>query len=199
MIPLQPDQTALAADVLSRAFCDDPLFLHFFPDEGTRLAQSRHTFRFLLNHAMKNGRVFCTSSRCEGVAAWLPSSKSKRGLWEDVRYGGISMLIHQEAGAIRRQMKESGYMKKIHGEKITPVHWYLSTIGIDRAFRGKGHGDHLIRTMLADIDREKSACYLDTHKEGNVSYYRRFGFEVVHRASPPESAVEHWAMIREPR
>ena len=53
--------------------------------------------------------------------------------------------------------------------------------------------------MLEEVDLEKAACYLDTHKERNVGYYRRFGFEVVHHASPPESGVEHWAMVREPR
>ena len=137
MIPLQNDQVARAADLLARAFFDDPIFVYFFPGERTRLAQSRYTFRFLLNHALKNGRVFCTSLRMEGVASWLPSSKTARGLIDEIRFGGIPMLVSQNAGAIRRQIKESGYMKKIHVRKITATYWYFSTIGVDPEFRGK--------------------------------------------------------------
>ncbi len=199
MFQLQKDQVPRAAEVLARAFFDDPVFEHFFPDGRTRLAQSRWTFRFLLNQAVANGRAFCTSPLFEGVAAWIHSSKPKWGIIEEARRGGIPMLIHQQAGAIRRQMRESAYMKKVHLRMITGDHWYFSTIGIDPASRGRGHGDRLVRKMLEEVDGDRSACYLDTHKARNVAYYRRYGFEVVHRASPPESGVDHWAMFREPR
>jgi hypothetical protein len=52
--------------------------------------------------------------------------------------------------------------------------------------------------MLARADDVGVATYLETQKESNLAYYRRFGFEVVDKFSV-DSSPPLWRMQREPR
>lgn len=184
------------AIVLSRSFFIDPLFQYFFPDEDTRQRLAFYTFRFIISHACKKGFVFETSSALEGVAVWLPSERINRNLIDQLKFGAISMLFKQGRDTINRQIKASEHMKYLHSKLITDPHFYLSTIGIDVANRGKGFASKLILPMLKKADTENMSCYLDTHNECNIGLYERFGFQIAHESVIPGSTVRHWAMIR---
>jgi predicted GNAT family N-acyltransferase len=53
--------------------------------------------------------------------------------------------------------------------------------------------------MLDRIDESGIAAYLESSKERNVSFYARFGFDVVGEISAEDGALRVWRMRREPR
>lgn len=196
MITISKKDLATVARVLSRAFCNDPLFTYFFPEQGTRTELSFYTFMFIAAHALANGFIVGTSPDIEGAAIWLPSEKLERGLIDQIRFGALTTLIRQGKKTIDRQMSASLHMQSIHRHLLPSSHLYLSTIGIDEQWRGKGLASILMRPGLDMADKKKLPCYLDTHNERNIAVYEHYGFRVINESIIPDSTVRHWSMMR---
>jgi GNAT superfamily N-acetyltransferase len=77
-------------------------------------------------------------------------------------------------------------------------HWYGFLLGVDPVFQGKGYASALIMPMLTRLDRERLPCYLETHKEKNVSIYKHYGFKLIHEETIPRTSINHWVMLRDP-
>ena len=77
-------------------------------------------------------------------------------------------------------------------------HWYLALLGIDPSYQRTGAGAALLEPVLARCDEQRLPAYLETQKPENVSWYARFGFEVVEQVDigrcPPA-----WTMLRAAR
>jgi len=59
-------------------------------------------------------------------------------------------------------------------------------------------GSFLISSTLERADRDALPVYLETTKDVNVVYYRRFGFEVVEELKMGRGAPPVWTMLRPP-
>jgi hypothetical protein len=42
-------------------------------------------------------------------------------------------------------------------------------------------------------------CYLETHKERNVQFYEKHGYNVVHSGHVPRGGPAYWCLKREAR
>ena len=79
------DADALAA-TLARAFHDDPVTLHLFPDVGRRRRVLPRYFSVLLRSAfLRTGEVWTTSTGCAGAAMWSLPSQRRPG-WRETHY-----------------------------------------------------------------------------------------------------------------
>jgi ribosomal protein S18 acetylase RimI-like enzyme len=79
----------------------------------------------------------------------------------------------------------------------TRPHYYLQTLSIDPAHQRRGYGSALMAPMLERCDAEGMPAYLETQRESNIPFYRRFGFaerEPIGLADSPPL----WPMWREP-
>jgi ribosomal protein S18 acetylase RimI-like enzyme len=88
------------------------------------------------------------------------------------------------------------YMRAI--EKVHPQGplWYLAVLAADPEFQRSGVGAALVEPILERCDTEGIDAYLETQKEDNLAYYRRFGFEVVDRLRPVSDGPPLWTMRR---
>jgi GNAT superfamily N-acetyltransferase len=96
---------------------------------------------------------------------------------------------------IFRALAVLGRMEKLH--PIEP-HYYLEVIGTDPVKQSKGHGAALMNAVLEKADAEGVGAYLESSKDTNVPYYRKFGFEVVGEIHHPNGPTM-WRMWRDPR
>ncbi len=192
-------QTDTLARMLSRAFHDDPLFVHFFPNHAKRPQQCFHSFRFLLRHTALNGDIICNGNSTDGAALWLPSDAIEHSKMDLLRLGVIPALFVQGPMAIQRQLNALEDMHAMQNTIINEPHYYLSTFGVEPDKQGKGLGSAILKPTLEKLDREGIPAYLDTHNPENVSLYLRFGFEIAHHGYLPGGAVMHWGMLRRPR
>ena len=76
-------------------------------------------------------------------------------------------------------------------------HWHLGPVAVASAWRGKGVGSELMSAFIDTVDRQGDYAYLETDKLENVSFYRRFGFEVMSESKV--LGAHCWFMDRRPR
>ena len=167
------------ADVLARAFVDDPFAEWAIPgDPAFREGMLRAQFR------SEHERVFLPSRTVE-VAG--DGDVAAQAVWAapgtppdepEPRLGRVA-----EALAI------------IDSRHPAEPHWYLAYLGTDPDHRMRGHARALLEAGLVRVERDGVAAYLWTAKAGNVPFYERFGFRVAWDDAPC-GGPPVWGMVR---
>ena len=196
IVRLNKSHIVPAAETLTDAFQDYPLFAYFFPNHMGREKKLPHVFRWFVNHGVLHGEAYATSPKLEGVSIWLPSNKVEVSAWRMVQSGIFSIMLKAGVGSIRRMLRFGEYSDAMHRRNAPPRHRYFQLLGVDPDIRGKGYASALIKPILAKLDEEQLPCYLETHEPENVSIFQHYGFEVVEEGIIPNSEVTQWAMLR---
>ncbi len=184
-----------AIETLSSAFRHDELYKFVVPDENVRTEFLRNFFAFRIRYGMKFGEVHTTSENCEGIAIWIPYRNRRMTFPRIIRSGGLSTMRAIDATTRKKLMSIQEFADKAR-ERISEPYWHLSPIAVHPAHQGQGLASLLIRSMLERLDREPSACLLETQNYRNVAMYERYGFSVVDEETIPTSEVRHWVMWR---
>lgn len=185
------DDLPAITETLARAFHDDPVVIHLL---GGRFdhRRSRLAFRMLALNMLDHGMVLTTNER-EAAALWARPGEWKVPFSAIIRTLPLTVRAYQ--WRIPRALDVLTRMEKIH--PVEP-HYYLEVLGTDPRHQGRGLGAGLMNHVLDMADDEHVGAYLESSKDSNVPYYRRFGFEVVdeivHRNGP-----KMWFMWRDPR
>ena len=188
-----------AAMVGARAFYTDPFFEYLSPNATLRahglslwcLNVCRHLGpRGQLVTARRDGRVV-------GVAAWVPPGAYPYPAATQVaQLLGALHALYRTPSALARGVKYLQAIDKAHPKEEL---WYLQLLATDPEHQRSGIGTALLGDVLASCDRDGVASYLETQKEDNLAYYRRFGYEVDQRLDPVAGGPPLWTMRREPR
>ena len=75
-------------------------------------------------------------------------------------------------------------------------HWHLGPLVVDTHLQGMGVGGRLMQVFCAQIDAAREDAYLETDKPENVTFYERFGFEVI--GEQKVFGVINYFMLRRP-
>ena len=191
-----------AAEVLRRAFYEDPLTLYAYA-EGKRSEEDLHNF-FLggVKYCLKYGEAYAPTVEIEGAALWLPSDKCSITFWRMLRVASLwsmfRMMRRIGFGRIKRMIYIGGFLNKAHKRLAPFEHYYLQTLGVDPEHQGNGYASKLLRPMFARLDVEGMPCYLDTMLEKNVQIYEHLGFKVLEKIDIPNTDITNWALLRKP-
>jgi ribosomal protein S18 acetylase RimI-like enzyme len=189
LVRLKKSQVEPAAEMLGRAFHNNPTSAYFFPDTAERERKLPYVFQSSINYGISHGEVYAPSLNLEAVTVWLPSEKANVSLGEVVRSG----LGEEFAGRLAYIDK---YTASAHGRNAPFRHWFLFVIGVDPVFQRKGYASTLLKAMFARIDNEQLPCYLEADDAKNIPFYQHFGFEVVEEIIVPGIEVKLWPMLR---
>jgi GNAT superfamily N-acetyltransferase len=176
--------TAATAQVLARAFHDDPLFGWFLPAEGSRHRRLRRFFATELHHeSLRHGAVELASvdGRVAGAAVWFPPG-SPLGTQASALPGYLWAFGRRIVTVARFQ----SVAVRVHPRD--QPHWYLAIIGVDPVRQGYGVGAALLRSRLRRCDEEGLPAYLESSNPDNVPLYQHFGFDVTGALGLPEGA-----------
>lgn len=192
-VAIDPADDRTMADVLARAFWDDPVFEWLFPKESSRYAHAARFFRAEIRAVRRRGRVLTTPD-LSGAGLW-----AEPGRWQnqprDLLTAGPGLAL----GLGRRLPGAMRVLSTIERAHPRERHWYLAVLGTDPNRQGRGVGSTLIGSVLQTCDEEGLPAYLESSKESNVPFYRRHGFEVTDELSFPGSGPTFWLMWRDPR
>ena len=72
LVRLTRAQTKPSAEVLSRAFHNDPLLQYYFPEELERGKIALYLVSVAVFSGIRYGEIYATSPNLEGVAVWFP-------------------------------------------------------------------------------------------------------------------------------
>lgn len=201
LLKLTPDYIEKACKVAGSAFQDDPFAIFVYPDERERKQKLQYGFEVIYKYGIRNGEAYATSNNLEGIVIWLPSNKIYPSTWTMMRYGGFRAM--RKAGfkinAMKRSMAVFKYIEIRHKHLVPFDHWYLQNIAVKPEEQRKGYGGLLLRAMIKKIESEGLSIYLETNNEENLSFYQKYGFEILENVIIPKTDVPLWCMLRKPR
>ncbi len=194
MRPAVAGEVGVLADVLVRAFDDDPVATFMFRGDVRRRAGLRSFFSVQLRHQyLPAGHVYTTEDRA-GVAIWGAPDRVRRPFAELLHLLPTApYLLGRHTAAALSMLGE------VDARHPRQPHWYLATLGTEPTRQGTGVGSALLASVLARVDDEGMPAYLESSKERNVPLYARFGFEVVEELHPSRGGPTMWCMWRDAR
>lgn len=188
------------ADVLARAFEDDPGAVWLLPDDGTRRQRLREKFRGTLRRGLRFGVVETAVHEPLGAAVWISIEEASSTRFPvSLRRSYFSLVLDLGISAFVRFAAMNSYLDRYHRRDAPGQHWYLAVVGVDPEGQSRGVGSELIRPMLSRADRERFVCYLETTRERNVPFYEKHGFAVVRHGNLPLGGPPFWTMLRHPQ
>ena len=194
---LKPSQKKLAAKVWARSFFDYPSMVYSWPDSAQR---ERHLERYLgwaLNYGFRYGETY-TTPELSGISIWLPPGQTSVTTWKYMLSGYFQLpLVMRISHIFTRTLKNEKAVHTAHQEIMPRPHWYLWGIAVDPDQQGKGIGRALLQPGLEKADADQLPCYLETHDENNIAYYRKRVFDLVCIEVIPDSNLKFWCFSRE--
>ncbi|MDQ3677406.1 MAG: GNAT family N-acetyltransferase [Actinomycetota bacterium] len=176
------------ADVLARAFYDDPVTAWFYPNARRRLMHARRFFAIRLRQLAPQ-ELMWTTPELSGAALW-----TRPGRWrEDTRQS--LMLLPMLPALLPRIRLVTRAVREIERHHPAEVHFYLSVVGTDPELQGRGIGSALLAPVLERCDARAVPAFLECSKESNVRFYSQHGFVVTDRIDLPEGPPL-WLMWR---
>lgn len=190
MRPVRRADFAALADVLARAFYDDPVTAWFYPNTRRRMIHARRFFAIRLRQLAPQELMF-TTPELSGAALWAAP-----GDWrEDARQS--LMLLPMLPVLLPRIRRVTRAVREIERHHPAELHFYLSVIGTDPELQGRGVGSALLAPALERCDAHAVPAFLECSKESNVRFYAHHGFVVTDRIELPEGPPL-WLMWRTP-
>jgi ribosomal protein S18 acetylase RimI-like enzyme len=186
--PERPD----AADVLARAFRDNPLNVAVIGDEPERRLRSNvYGARTLLPVAEAHGEVWVARAAGRVVGTLIGTPPFAYPLPPPALGARLRCLFGQGWRVARRWAEVFEALDAVHPPEPS---WYLGTLGVDPEHQGRGVGSALLRHWLSREDAEAGEGYLETDRRENVAFYERAGFCIVRDARV--LGVHVWCMQR---
>lgn len=183
------------AELLDKAFHDDPVSTWIFPEEADR--RSRHPLLMgaFLDIVLAEGRVDVTEDGA-ACALWLsmPAHEPESGD-EEPDEGPAALREAIDPGNERIEL-----VGRITAE-VHPggrAHEYLWLIAVAPERQGEGLGTALVESVLDRCDREGRAAYLEASNPRSRALYESLGFTVTSTVRLPDGP-EMWPMWRDPR
>ena len=188
VLSLEEDEIGTAAAVIARAFFDDELTVHLYPDDRDRSLLAPLMFEALVRYDWLFGQV----DRLPGftaVATWLRPGETVETPERLTRAGfdGLPDGVPLE----RLEAFFSVVEPAFKGDAPEP-HWHLRLLGVDPDHQGRGLGTALLEHGLRRADGTGHPCFLETFSERNVPFYLRNGFDLVADDVEPASGVRYW-------
>ena len=166
-----PGDSNQLADVLGRAFQDDPVSASFMTDAQERFRYQRGFLKVFLDEALATGVVHTTPER-DGVALWVTVEP------DQPQNDGLDPLLKDALGPYYDGFASLGE-KMDANHPHDRAHGYLQFIGVEPDRQHHGIGSALIRRRLAELDSVDMPAYLDSSNERSIGLYQRFGFRLI--------------------
>ena len=168
--------------LLSRAFQNDPLFVHLFTNQKYQ-AQSEALIRFIIKeNRLSDGLILTDDPTEPSYVAILdpPKNLKKVSLGAKLRLNieQLLLLLHLPFSVLRFLSK---YQEQITESAPKEPHYYLTMLGVDPASQGKGVGKKALQAIhkIADSSETPYPVALDTENQDNVTYYQKFGYQLI--------------------
>jgi ribosomal protein S18 acetylase RimI-like enzyme len=196
---IRPGEIEAVAELLARAFHDDPGAMIVEPDPALRPRATRTLFAPVVRQAIPFGRVLvavAAEGAIVGVATFLPPGHDT-ARDEEMIAAGLLEAIATVPDAAGRMEPMVGYIEEQHARAIDGPHARLEFFGVEPERQGAGIGSRLIAAGHATIDANGERCYLETFTTEDVAFYEKRGYRVVIEGVVPGTTTPLWGLIRE--
>ena len=192
VVPLGPDESDRAGALIARAFDQDPLAAHLFPDQGDRGRLAPLLFSAFLRYDRLFGHVDRLGD-FRAVAAWqLPDGPGETP--ERLARAGFADLP-RAVPLVRLESVLEAIGAAVARAAPGP-RWHLRLLAVDPDAQGNGLGADLLGYGLRRADASGRPVTLETFSARAVRFYLAHGFEVLVDGVEPVSGLDFWALHR---
>jgi ribosomal protein S18 acetylase RimI-like enzyme len=184
-----------SAVVLAKAFYNYPTFKYIFGEHPDQ-EHNELVFRFIIKYAVLYAKAYANSPKIEGIILFSEFKDYNFSFFRSLRCGGLSLMrVGSDVG--KRFAHYNQFCLKIHNELVKEPHYYVILNGVDPEKQNQGIGGKLLRFMLQFAKEKNQPCYLETHGNKKVDFYKKFGFRVVSEDIIPDTDISQFAMLKE--
>lgn len=197
---LEAEAHAIAADVMARAFAEDPVYHYLLPNENHYHRRLMWMMRFMLRLCTRKGVAHQIGSPLQGVAAWLKPGEAISFL-DEVRAGVVTAPLHLGVTSAWRSNNMMAATRKNRTRLSSGKdYWYLWQFAVAPESRGKGYGRALLQPVLNEADTTETDCWLDNSNAANLPIYEAMGFRTMeeYTIQDHQRVVKLWHMCRKP-
>jgi GNAT superfamily N-acetyltransferase len=190
-----PDDLDRVVEILVGAFYDDPTWSWAFPDPTKRRSQHRRLWRLFVEGAARYPSVWLNADET-ATAVWIPPGGTEMSPEQEAQ---VEPLIIDLLGAddAPRVLETVELFGAVHPHDTD--HYYLTLLGTDPAYLGKGLGLQLLEDTLQLADDDGMPAYLEASNPVNVALYERYGFRPYATFAMPHGGPDVTTMWRDPR
>ena len=189
-VPVTPEHVRGAARAVAESFFDNEIWVWLLRRDWQRRRLLPRHYRAMIRHVYIPRGGAWTTPDTVGAALWFPPGTLRMG--RRVRFAELGSLLPEGADSLRRGARWEELLVQHHPRE---PHWYLQTLAVSPSQQRRGAGTALIEPGLDRADAERMPAFLETQRESNIPYYRRFGFELTEEISLPDSPPV-WLMWR---
>ena len=193
VVPITPDLVRGAARAVADAFFHNEIWAWLLQRDWQRRRLLPRHYRAMIRRVYIPRGAAWTTTDTAGAALWFPPGTLHLSGRE--RFAELASLLPEGIDSLGRGGRWEELISKHHPRE---PHWYLQTLAVAPAVQRGGVGTALIEPGLARADADGVGCYLETQRESNIPYYRRFGFELTGEISL-EDSPPLWLMWRPTR
>lgn len=191
-IRLDANSFTEAASTLINAFAGDRIF------ERLKLSPKmvRRMYEIPLKIGFRYGEVYSISERCEGVMVFCSDEWASVNLGHMAKSGAFFSSIGLLKILANKHMRKLFVTLEEDKKKLDIGPFlYLMVIGVLPESQSMGYGGRLLDFLCERADREGKALYLETQNKKNVTWYEKFGFQVIKEISFADW-LPLWEMVR---
>lgn len=180
-----------AGEAVAAGFHDNEIWAWMLPADWQRHRVLHRHYRAMLRRVFAPRGTAWTTPGFAGGAMWMAPGALAQSRRE--RFVEMASLLPLGVTGLGRGARFEELIRRHHPKE---PHWYLNTLSIRPEAQRQGYGSALIEPGLALADEQGLPAYLETQRESNIPFYRRFGFELTNRIKLPDSPPL-WLMWRE--
>ena len=192
-VPISQDLVRGAAQAVAEGFFDNEIWAWMLRRDWQRRRLLPRHYRAMIRRVyIPRGGAWTTPDTL-GAALWFPPGTLEMSPRE--RRAELLSLLPEGLDSLRKGSRWEELIAEHHPRE---PHWYLQTLSIKPSAQRRGAGTALIQPGLDRADADGLPAYLETQRESNIPYYRRFGFELTEEISLDDSPPL-WLMWRPAR
>lgn len=192
--PAHPGQYASIAQVIARAFQDDPFYSYVIPDPTRRASLLPWLFLSWLRYNCITGHNWVSAGE-EGATLWRSPGRYSMNFWHEVRAGMLATPFKLNWGEFGRLTHAGGELECRAMKLMSGPFWYCWILAVAPERQGQGHGWALMQHAFSHAN---VPCYLETGTEQNVRRYIRYGYRVLDEYLISNSDLRMWSLVRDP-
>lgn len=180
------------AKIASRAYINDPVYVHACKNEKIRESFIYHFLLLRLNSSRKKD-IFFFDEKDRGLLV-LREAFYDYTMWQFLKCPNWVFLVLYFPVTIKTLMTYSHLDNKGIFDENTFI---VSPVFVNPDYQGQGIASTLIKKALENADKNGFKVGLETQNPDNVAFYEKFGFKTVKSEHYEKENVYNYYMLRE--
>jgi len=166
----------LVVDILSKSFDENKSVNYVVKQDANRQDRIRSLMEYSFNTCLSFGEIWISDDNMACALLLFPEMKKTtlRSILWDVNLATSAIGLSRVIDVLKRE----SLIKKNHPDKPFTYLWF---IGVDPLAQKRGVGSKLLNEVIDMNAKKRRPIYLETSVSNNLSWYKKFGFEIYHK------------------